>query len=299
MKPDLSLLKGKKVMIAGSTGLIGQGLLSSLWNSRSTTTDLYFPSHSDLQDPSFSLRDVDVIIHAAGYGQPSVFMRKPIETIEVNTNLTIRLLRHLKPGGSFLFCSSSEVYNGLDKVATEYDIGTTNPQHPRACYIESKRCGEAIVNAFRQAGVRAASARIAPTYGPGTRKHDTKAMSQFIESALLKKRIELQDSGKAVRTYGYITDVVEMLWNIVLNGTHHAYNVGGHSVTTIADLAKKIGALTGAEVVIPEGEEDQIGGAKVVKLDLTRIETEFGKTDYVNLDEGLEKTIEYQRGLYV
>jgi UDP-glucuronate decarboxylase len=292
---DLTQLTGKSVLIAGWTGLIG----AALWNSLNdvNVSAVYCPSHEDLQSLWNTFPYVDVIIHAAGYGQPSIFMRKPIETIQVNTELTIRLLRHLKPGGSFLFCSSSEVYNGLDKVATEYDIGTTDPRHPRACYIEGKRCGEAIVNAFRQAGVRAASARIAPTYGPGTRKHDTKAMSQFIESALVKKRIELQDSGKAVRTYGYIDDVVEMLWNIVLNGTHHAYNVGGHSVTTIADLATKIGALTGAEVVIPEGE-DLIGGAKVVKLDLTRIETEFGKTDYVSLDEGLEKTIEYQRGLY-
>ena len=45
-------------------------------------------------------------------------------------------------------------------------------------------------------------------------------------------------------------------------------------------------------------EADQIGGAKVVKLDLTRYEEEFGKPDYISLDEGLKRTIEYQRKLY-
>jgi nucleoside-diphosphate-sugar epimerase len=292
---DLSQLDGKTVLITGSTGLIGGELVRSISHTKAR---ICTPSHEELSFPFGSFPYADIIVHAAGYGQPSVFMRKPIETIQVNTDLTIRLLRHLRPDGSFLFCSSSEIYNGLDKLATEYDIGTTAPSHPRSCYIESKRCGEAIVNAFRKAGVKAASARIAPTYGPGTRLHDTKAMSQFIEQALTKNKIELQDSGKAVRTYGYITDVVEMLWNIVLYGTQPVYNVGGKSVTTIANLARQIGQLTGAEAVIPEDKEDQIGGAKVVRLDLTRYESEFGKTDYVSLHEGLLKTIKYQRGLY-
>jgi UDP-glucuronate decarboxylase len=294
MKPDLRQLEGKTVLITGSTGLIGSALLASLRDIKVTAIT---PGREDLLDKNYP--EADVILHCAGYGQPALFMQYPVNTIQVNTRFTAELLWSLKSGGSFLFCSSSEVYNGLDKLATEDDIGTTNPGHPRACYIESKRCGEVIVNSFRAVGRRAFSARIAPTYGPGTRLHDTKAMSQFIEAALVNKKIVLQDSGEAIRTYGYIDDIVETLWNIVLNGTQSVYNVGGYSVTSIANLAMKIGDLTGAEVVIPEGVPDQIGGAKVVKLDLTRIEKEFGKTDYVSLYEGLQRTIEYQRGLYV
>jgi hypothetical protein len=84
------------------------------------------------------------------------------------------------------------------------------------------------------------SARIALAYGPGTKKHDTRVLNQFIEKALVQKRIELLDSGEATRTYCYIDDVVEMLWNIVLRGNQEVYNVGGHSVTSIADLAMRI-----------------------------------------------------------
>jgi UDP-glucuronate decarboxylase len=291
---DLTQLEGKTVTITGSTGLIGTALLKSL---EGIAAEIFTPTHKHLA-VGYGIPLSDVIIHAAGFGQPSIFMRNPIDTIQVNTEMTLRLLKSLKAGGSFLFCSSSEVYNGLDKLATEDDIGTTTPAHPRACYIESKRCGEAIVNGYRQMGAKAFSARIAPTYGPGTRRHDTKAMSQFIASALVDKKIMLKDSGKAVRTYGYVNDVVEMLWNIVLNGTEPVYNVGGHSVVTIRELASHIAVLTGAEVCVPYDMPDQIGGSAVVKLDLSRYEKEFGKTDYVSLDEGLKKTIEYQRGLY-
>lgn len=297
MKPDLTKLKGSVILITGGTGLIGSALVKSLKNADAVVCT---PTHQEL-DRIRILPFADIIFHAAGYGEPSVFMQRPIETIKVNTETTVRLLQHLRPGGSFLFCSSSEVYSGLDYQdgpATEEDIGTTTPAHPRACYIEGKRCGETIVNAFRKSGVRAASARIAQTYGPGTRKHDTRAVNQFIAQALINKKIELRDSGHAVRTYGYIDDVVEMLWNIALNGTKPVYNVGGRSVITIANLVRIIGRLTGADFSITEDISDQTGGTDTVHLDLTRIETEFGKTDYIDLDEGLKRTIEYQRGLY-
>lgn len=294
MKPDLTKLAGKTILIAGATGFIG----TAMYNEAACyTTKIEAPSH-DYLERGYIPPKVDIVIHCAGYGQPNLFIPKPLETIDVNTNLTSRLFNSVKPGGTFLFCSSSEVYSGLDKTANENHVGTMAPWEPRAAYVYGKLAGEAIVNAYRKQGVRAFSARISSAYGPGTRKHDTKAMNQFIESALTKKRIELQDSGKAIRTYCYIDDTVEMLWNIILNGSQPVYNVGGHSVASVADIAVKIGELTGAEVVIPTGAADRTGGPQNVRLDLSRVETEFGKTEYVGLDEGLQRTIKYQRGLY-
>jgi UDP-glucuronate decarboxylase len=293
VKPNLAQLGGKIVTITGSTGFIGGALLESL---RDTKVYLHTPDREDLLNRAYPKSDI--ILHCAGYGQPSLFMQQPINTIQVNTRFTAELLESLKPGGSFLFCSSSEIYNGFCGLATEEDIGTATPSHPRACYIQGKLCGEVIVNSFRAVGRRAFSARISPTYGPGTRMRDAKAMSQFIEQALLEKKIVLQDSGQAVRMYGYIADTVEMLWGIVLSGTQPSYNVGGKTVISIAELALLIGEMTGAGVVIPKDTPDQIGGSPVVRLDLSRYEKEFGKTEYVSLEEGLRKTIEYQRKLY-
>ena len=295
MKPDLTKLEGKTILIAGATGFIGTALRKSLQGSR---VKIWKPAHEAFDTRDYCLPCADIVIHCAGYGQPNLFIPRPIETIKVNTTLTNRLFKCMNPGGTFLFCSSSEVYSGLDRVANENHVGTMAPWEPRAAYIYGKLAGETIINAYRKQGVRAFSARISSAYGPGTRKHDTKAMNQFIEAALTKKRIELQDSGRALRTYCYIDDTIEMLWNIILNGTQPVYNVGGHSVASIADIARKVGELTGAEVVIPIGEGDRTGGPPVVRFDLSRIETEFGKTNYIGLDEGLKRTIEYQRGFY-
>ncbi len=290
---DLTSLRGKDILIMGATGLIGSHLArqaalagANVYEPRAHCMDYCYPSN------------VDIVVHAGGYGQPAKFTKRPIETIQVNTNSTIRLFHALKPGGTFLFCSSSEVYSGLHKMASESDIGITTPQHPRSAYIEGKRAGEAIVHAYRNAGINAMSARIALAYGPGTKKHDTRVLNQFIEKALTLGKIELLDSGEATRTYCYIDDVIENLWSVVLRGNQEVYNVGGYSVTSIANLAKRIGALTGTEVVIPKTSNSVAGAPSEVRMDLTRTKMAFWKTEYVDLNDGLDRTIQYQRELY-
>jgi len=248
-----------------------------------------------------ALPDADVILHAAGSGQPAMFLANPVATIQLNTMATALLLQHkLRSGGSFLFLGSSEIYSGLkNPVAQENDIGQTTPLHPRASYIEGKRCGEAICNAWRERGVHATSARLALAYGPGTRRKDKRALNSFIESALCLGRIELLDAGKAVRTYCYVSDAVEILWQAALYGMESVYNVGGHSTVTIAALAQKIGELTGSPVSFPGSEQSLAGAPAEVRLDLTRAESEFHKLSYVPLEEGLQSTIEWQRGIYL
>lgn len=281
-------LKNKLVMIAGATGFIGSHLVAAAPAGYEVLT----PSHEDIERGH--IPTAHIIIHAAGYGTPSVFMKRPIDTIDVNVATTIRLMSYLSLNGTFLFCSSSEVYRGLTHAANEGEIGTTNPYHSRAAYIEGKRCGETIVNSYRINGFRAMSARIGLTYGPHTRKHDARVMNQFIEQALTKHKIELVDDGQAEVDYGYGRDTAKMLWNIVLHGTQPVYNVGGVCRVSIKQLAKYIAGKIGAEVVIPPSP----AGFSQAKMDLSQYFTEFGRPNYTSWDEGLGATIAYQRGLY-
>jgi len=319
----LSDLRDARVLVTGASGLLGTYFLATLCRAREAGVPLKVfaqvrsdpASHtaeiiarggfqllqSDLSQyqACAAMPECDVILHAAGYAQPSVFMANPAATIQVNTTATAILLQKLQPGGKFLFVSSSEVYSGLQKaVAQEADIGTTTPLHPRASYIEGKRCGEAICNAYRSKGVQATSARLALAYGLGTRKGDKRAMYMFIEKALCQGRIELMDAGQAVRTYCYATDAVELLWQAALRGTQPVYNVGGHSTVTIGELARHIGRITGAAVVIPEAQAGVAGAPPEVRLDMSRAENEFQKRNYVSLEQGLQSTIDWQRGLY-
>ena len=110
-----------------------------------------------------------------------MFTKHKLDTIAVNTSFLLKLFKYLKPNGKFLYISSSEVYSGATPSHTEEMIGTTTPQHPRACYIEGKRCGEAICTAYREQGYYVKIARLALAYGPGTKAHDTRVINEFIE----------------------------------------------------------------------------------------------------------------------
>jgi UDP-glucuronate decarboxylase len=320
---NLEPLRDSSILITGASGLIGTYLLASLvcLHEQGIPFRVYAQHFSDLPAYSkeliqaggfkairFNLADhdeykripeADFVVHSAGYAQPSLFMANPISTIQINTAATIALLNHLRQHGKFLFVSSSEIYSGLKKHdLAETDIGCTTPFHPRASYIEGKRCGEAICNSFRLNGTEAKSARVSLAYGPGTRKHDKRALNSFIEQALLKKRIELLDSGAAMRTYCYVADTVELLWRILLFGKEPIYNVGGKSTLSIAELAKVVAQISEAEVVFPTAQAEIAGAPEEVGLDLTRAEMEFGKLHYTALEEGIRTTIEWQQELY-
>ncbi|MFZ2975704.1 MAG: NAD-dependent epimerase/dehydratase family protein, partial [Candidatus Moraniibacteriota bacterium] len=212
---------------------------------------------------------------------------------------TFATIDKLESGGKYLFISTSEVYSGLPKPPyKENQIGTTNTDHPRSCYIEGKRGGEAIVNAYRARGVSAKSARLALAYGPGTRKDDARVLNNFIQKALTKGKIELMDSGISPRTYLYVADAVEILFDILFKGSDGLYNVGGTSRTTIAKLAKLVGKNTKTPVIIPKDKVGLSGAPTDVRLDMTKAKKEFGKTNFIPLEEGLRRTIDWQRKLY-
>lgn len=320
---DLSSLDGSTILITGASGLIGTYIVACLselieqgykfkayahhfnelpLHLRSfIVKNTIMPLRLDLSTSrSYTkLQNADFIIHSAGYAQPSLFMKNPAATLKINTAATWALLEKLNNNGRFLFISSSEVYSGLNKpFLNERDIGTTTPMHTRASYIEGKRMGETIVNILRSGGVNAKSARVSLAYGPGTKRHDTRALNSFIEKALTKKKIEMLDSGNAIRTYCYVSDIVEILWHILLCGKKPVYNVGGKSIISIAELAKEIGSILNVPVIFPKSGTEIAGSPKTVQLDLSKVESEFGKTEFVSLKEGLAATIKWQKNLY-
>jgi len=316
---SLSILEGSIVTVTGATGLVGFNIICAMvyFNKNYAKKPILINalSHNkpngimheifqenriisffgDLSDPSFiqNIPKSDSIIHSAGYGQPGKFLDDKIKTISINTSATIGLSKRLKQNGSFLFLSSSEVYSGSpNSKNNESHIGNTDPSHPRSCYIEGKRTGESIVNALKERGLNAVSARLALAYGPGVKNGDQRALNQFIEQGL-SGEIKLLDSGDALRTYAYISDVVTMLLNMLIKSDEPVYNVGGVSVTSIRDLAKKIGKIMNVAVEIPKSEQFLSDAPRSVSLDLSRIEKEYNITNYVSLDDGLINTIQW------
>lgn len=319
---DLVPFDKASIVITGASGLVGQYMLAALSNAQTNGVQpkkIYLfvrnePSDclreiaknlnvtwckGDICDPSLISvlpNNLDYIIHAAGYGQPQKFLENEISTITMNTEVTNSLLKKLDKKGSFIFISTSEIYSGSKEIPYKESIaGQTNTDHPRACYIEGKRCGEAIVNAYHKQGFDAKSIRLALAYGPGVRLDDRRVMNEVIKKGLIDQKIALMDSGVSLRTYIYITDAVEFMFNILLNGKSNIYNLSGKSRTSIAQMAKLISERTAAPLSIPQAANGLVGAPEDVSLSLERLLGDFPKENFVSFEVGVQAVIDWYR----
>ena len=61
------------------------------------------------------LPECDILIHAAGYGQPKKFLNDKISTLALNSSFLLNLTKKLRNNGTVLYLSSSEVYREIKK----------------------------------------------------------------------------------------------------------------------------------------------------------------------------------------
>lgn len=330
-KIDLSLLKNKTVLITGANGLIGTYLIYMLHLANihknaginiiavsksppgSHLKDIFSENYTfyaaDLNTPDVNCFEekADYIIHGATYAQPKKFILNYHDTIHLNTTVTEKLLKKAKQdNATILFLSSSEVYGNPDEehIPTREDFpGLCSPVDVRAIYSESKRMGETLCFAYRNfEGVNAKVARISMTYGPGIGLKDERVLAHFMRQALYENRITMLDDGSKVRTFCYIADCVLMLLYIMLYGKDFVYNVGGKDNITIRALAEEICLLTGStlsqEIAEKENLKDVKVSPKMVKLDITKVLTEFPLPPFKPFREGLARTIDWNRQQY-
>jgi len=314
----LNRLEGSRVLITGASGLVGLNMLATLAAARSSgvsceahasihrpPTELFLKvaraasasvSQSDLSTPEGirELPPADVVIHAAGSADPGVFMGRKAATLSIGACATLALVDQLPADGRLLFLSSSEVYQGLRGVADESRCGTSTPQHPRGAYIEAKRFGEAVCSAAREDGRSATVARLAITYGPGARSGDTRVVNALVERGLREGRVRLLDAGMAMRTLIYTRDAAELLWRIALGGTEAVYNVAGQSVVQVRELARIVAAETRCPVEEGYGSGAP-GAAPEVRVDLGRTLGSFPKRDFMALEQGIARTVDWYR----
>jgi nucleoside-diphosphate-sugar epimerase len=314
--------KKKDILILGGTGIVGQYFIGfffllskTKWAPKTITishknklphylnlltknTKFKFIQNDISKAKKNKYKKYDCIIFAAGYAQPSKFIENSIETIEINTFSLKKFILHLRKKGKFLYLSSSEVYNKNKKsILTEDDIGNTNTNDPRACYIEAKRCGETIANIYKKKyNLDIKIIRLCLTYGPGAKINDGRALYEFIQRSIKEKKLLINDSGTAIRKYIYILDAIKMMLKIMLYGKSLTYNVAGKEKITIGQLAKKIGKITKKPVYFNK-KFSLAGSPKNISLSIKKYENEFGKLKLIKINEGLTKTVSWCKKL--
>ncbi len=241
--------------------------------------------------------DLDAILHFASPASPVDYLELPIQTLKVGSLGTHKALGLAKAKGArFLIASTSEVYGDpLIHPQNESYWGNVNPVGPRGVYDEAKRFAEAITMAYhRFHGVNTKIVRIFNTYGPRMRIDDGRVVPSFIAQALNSEPLTIFGDGLQTRSFCFVDDLVEGIYRLLMSDCHNPVNIGNPKEMTILDFAKTISKLMGT----PENiifKDLPVDDPKVRQPDISRALEKLNWSPQIDLEEGLQKTIDYFR----
>jgi UDP-glucuronate decarboxylase len=309
----------KKILITGGAGFIGSNLCKRLLensNNKIFCLDNLYSSNIDnikefKNNPNFEFVEhdiinpidieVDEIYNLACPASPVFYQKDSIHTIKTNIFGIFNLLELVKRYNSKLLqASTSEVYGDpIVHPQTEEYWGNVNPIGERACYDESKRLAETILTqCAKKYSMDIKIARIFNTYGPKMQINDGRVISNFVVQALKNEDITVYGKGTQTRSFCYIDDIIDVIIKLMAykNSSYMPINVGNDDEYKIIDLAKLIIQKTNSKskIIFNNLPSDD---PKVRRPDLTRAHNILGWRAGINLDEGLNKTIEYFKGI--
>jgi dTDP-glucose 4,6-dehydratase len=301
-----------KVLITGVAGFIGSNLAKahlieghevvgvdnfSTGSRRNIENlqDLDFIDSGVIESISSLPQAVDVIYHFASPASPEKYMAQPINTMEVNTTGTHRLLEYAsKVGARIIFASTSEVYGDplLTPQAESY-WGNVNPIGPRSVYDEAKRFGETLVSHFqRQNLANAGIIRIFNTYGPNMDPYDGRVVSNFIRQALQGQPLTIYGSGEQTRSFCYIDDLVRGILAMGTSSEAGPINLGNPEERTLLDLAEIVLEITNSSSRLEFHELPQ-DDPKQRRPDINLAQSNLGWEPSVDIKTGIIRTSEW------
>jgi dTDP-glucose 4,6-dehydratase len=315
-------IRNKKILLTGGAGFIGSTLAKELVDDNEIMIFDNFSRDSirykNIKSGNLKITKDDVlnaegirkvcedfkpeiVVHLAAIAGIDTVIIDPINTLDVNINGTLNLLKGLKKYSNrlerVLDFSTSEVlgayaYKSNEKASTNFaPVG-----EGRWTYSISKVTGEHLVHSFyKQYGYPCVTIRPFNIYGPG--QVGEGAIQIFIKNVVLGKNIEIHGDGDQIRSWCYIDDMIDGIDLCLTNkkAVGEVFNIGNPKGTiTISSLAEKIVHLCKARskiVYVPKNYVD-------VELRIPSIEKAqelLGFEPKVGLDEGILRTFKWYK----
>lgn len=319
---DWQGLRGAHIFITGGTGFIGRWLLETLKlandrlelnlrakvltrvpeNFTKKAPELFNASlfsflEGDIQSFDFPKENFSHLIHAATDASAELNADNPRLMFDTVLNGTRRVLDFAveKKIKRVLNLSSGAVYGpqpfSVEHVKEDW-FGAPDCRRAVNAYGEGKRAAEMLCAIYeKQFGLNITTARIFALLGPYLSLDTHFAAGNFIRDAIAGKKIIVQSSGSAVRSYLYIGDLTVQLWQLLLRSdVGQAYNLGSNEGVSIKDLAIKVAALLGREGCEILDKEDQGWNPGRYVPDVSLVENSLKLKQHTSLDEAIMRT---------
>ncbi len=310
-------LENCRVLVTGGAGFVGCNLVRRLIRERARVTvldDLFTGRRENLPESGFEfvegsvcdpptvellVAENEIIFHCAARNIV-VSTRNPREDFETNIGGTLNVLLAARAigGRRVVYTSSTSVYGNPRYLPINEDdhLSLLTP------YAVSKLAGENYCMAFYESyDLPATAVRYSNIFGPGQDPANPYCgvVAKFTEALFAGRAPVIHGDGNQSRDFTYIDDAIEatLLAATRDRAVGEVFNVGTGVETRVNELAAILIRLTGTKVEPAHTDRRDVDNIRrrVVNIEKTRRALRW--TPEVTLEEGLRRTVEWQRSI--
>ena len=316
------------VLVTGAAGFLGSNLCRVLLTaghgvravdnlSQSTMLNLeplagapgFVFAREDVRDEAAMRRAAEgasAIVHLAAFKIPRY--GNALDTLLVNSHGTESVLKAAAAAKArVVLASTSDVYGKNPRLpfAETDDLHLGETSVKRWAYATSKILDEHLCFAYQQErGVPVTILRLFGSYGPGqNRTWWGGPQSVFIDAALHGREMDVHGDGQQTRSFTYVDDTVDGIVRALFSprAVGEIFNIGDTKPVTIQQLAEMVWRLAGTGPPrIRRVSYQTFGRYEDVRArtpEIGKAREALGFEPRVGLEEGLRRTIDWQRGV--
>jgi GDP-L-fucose synthase len=301
-------LAGKKVYVAGHTGMVGSALLRRLAGESctvvtATRAEVDLRHQAAVFDWMRRVRPQCVIVAAATVGGILANSTRPAEFLYDNLSIGSNLIEAARVAGveKLLYLGSTCIYPRLAPQPIAEESLLTGPLEPtNEWYGIAKIAGLKLCAAYRrQYGCDFIAAQPTNLYGPGdnfnlTSAHVIPALMAKIHAAKASNApvVELWGTGTPLREFLHVDDLADALVFLVTRYSDETHiNIGSGEEISIGGLASTLAEVIGFNGALRH-DRDKPDGTPRKLVDSTRLRS-MGWRASTSLRDGLARTYDW------
>lgn len=251
----------------------------------------------------------EIVLHLAAQPLVRRSYQQPVTTFATNVMGTVNVLEAVRTSDTVKACvvvTSDKCYENREWQQGYVETDAMGGHDP---YSASKGCAELVVASYRRSffhdkSPRVASARAGNVIGGGDWSQD-RIVTDFVTSILADKPLTLRNP-KATRPWQHVLEplsgylqLAARLWQDDGQRFADGWNFGpaDDSVVPVVELAQLLCRKWGRGEVVIQVNPNQPHEAGLLKLDSTKARTQLGWHPVWNVDQAVQATVEWYRGV--
>ena len=300
--------KGKKILVTGGSGFIGQHLINKLLSLDAKVENYDKNDGLDIQNAKqlgkFIKRRYEVIFHLAGFSGSAKSNENIEKSFRINAFATLNiyeLLVKYSPKTKLILSSSRLEYGNPQYLPVDEKHST----NPTSAYGLSKLTASLMsLVYFQKDNLDVTIFRTSNVYGPHKKnsKHEYNIVNYFIDLAKKNLSLPIYGDGEQHRDYIYVDDFVSaLLLATAKRSKGEIYNLGYGKGIKFKDMAKLIVQISGKgklKFIRWPDEFKQVETGSYIS-NITKIKKDLGFKPKVNFRQGIRKTLQLSTNIWL